>query len=461
MSLIMLGTSFLIIAILYWQASTASKVNKNIILGVMIPPLELENKEVINIAREFIKTMRTWFVGSLIVFTPSMLFKTTWLLVLWFIWLGAIYFVYYKIICKYNNKLKEVKRNNNWLLPNKHIVNIDTELTRAKSKMPIAKWWFILAIIISIVPFILDMLIESKISSTAIICSGTSLIGTSILFIVYLTYVKGRAVVYCDESEINIACNKIYKRTWSIVYVVLSIVQSIINTIIYLFMLLPKANENLFLIVVIMPVLLIVIGVMYGNKKIIETQNKLISTAKNPIYVDSDDYWINGMSYKNPYDTRVVVEPRIGTKSVYNLATKKGKLIEYGSNIFAIVIVATIMLMFIAFELSGFRMIIDNEIIKVNSPMYGSEFKISEIEEVKLVDDIKVKIRTNGIGMDEYSVGNFIVEDYGKCKLYIYNNSEPYILIKEKDGIIFINGESKEETMSYYADLKKVTEENK
>ena len=114
-------------------------------------------------------------------------------------------------------------------------------------------------------------------------------------------------------------------------------------------MLLPRINKNAFLFAITLPVVVIVLGIVYGHRRIINIQNKLISSAKNPIYVDSDDYWINGIFYKNPYDSRVVVEGRIGTKPVYNLATKKGRLITYGGNILAAVSVLAIILMMISF----------------------------------------------------------------------------------------------------------------
>ena len=102
------------------------------------------------------------------------------------------------------------------------------------------------------------------------------------------------------------------------------------------------------------------------------------------------------------------------------------------------------------FGLYGFNMkIIDNS-VKINAPLYGIEFNVEDIEKVEIVDKLKVKLRINGIGMDEYSVGNFNVEGYGKCKLYIYNDVKPYILIKSNDEIIFINGENEEETLRYY-----------
>ena len=450
MNLVMLITSLVIIVVYYWQAQSAVKPNKNIILGVTIPPLELSNIEITDVTKEFMYNMKILSVLSIVIYFPLMFMKTVWLLIGWFLWFSLFCYIYYKLICKFNGKLKEVKRKNHWLLPNKHILNIDTELTKAKSKMPISKWWFLIALFIGISPFILNIINKNEYFSTAVICTGSSIVGTLILFIIYMIYVKGRTIVYCDESKINIACNKVYKRTWSIIYTLLAILQSITNTTIYVFMLLPRVNENVFLIAITLPVIIVVLGVVYGNRRIINMQNQLISVAENPIYVDSDEYWINGMSYKNPYDNRVVVEPRIGTKPVYNLATKKGRLITYGTNIFVAVSVLTIILMMLYFELYGFNMkIIDNS-VKINAPLYGIEFNVEDIEKVEIVDKLKVKLRINGIGMDEYSVGNFNVEGYGKCKLYIYNDVKPYILIKSNDEIIFINGENEEETLRYY-----------
>jgi len=450
MNLVMLITSLVIIVVYYWQAQSAVKPNKNIILGVTIPPLELSNIEITDVTKEFMYNMKILSVLSIVIYFPLMFMKTVWLLIGWFLWFSLFCYIYYKLICKFNGKLKEVKRKNDWLLPNKHILNIDTELTKAKSKMPISKWWFLIALFIGISPFILNIINKNEYFSTAVICTGSSIVGTLILFIIYMIYVKGRTIVYCDESKINIACNKVYKRTWSIIYTSLAILQSITNTTLYVFMLLPRVNENVFLIAITLPVIIVVLGIVYGNRRIINMQNQLISVAENPIYVDSDEYWINGMSYKNPYDNRVVVEPRIGTKPVYNLATKKGRLITYGTNIFVAVSVLTIILMMLYFELYGFNMkIIDNS-VKINAPLYGIEFNVEDIEKVEIVDKLKVKLRINGIGMDEYSVGNFNVEGYGKCKLYIYNDVKPYILIKSNDEIIFINGENEEETLRYY-----------
>ena len=147
------------------------------------------------------------------------------------------------------------------------------------------------------------------------------------------------------------------------------------------------------------------------------------------------------------------MEGRIGIKPVYNLATKKGRLITYGGNILAAASVLAIILMMISFEFYGFNMKINDDVVKINAPLYGTELKIKDIEKVEIIDKLKVKLRTNGIGMDEYSVGNFNVEGYGKCKLYIYNDVKPYILIESDNEQIFINGEDKEDTLRYYDEI--------
>ena len=63
-------------------------------------------------------------------------------------------------------------------------------------------------------------------------------------------------------------------------------------------------------------------------------------------------------------------------------------------------------------------------------------------------------IRTNGVGASTYNLGNFSINGYGKCKLYVYFENQEYICIKLKDNsYIFFNSKSVEETNKYYNEL--------
>ena len=65
----------------------------------------------------------------------------------------------------------------------------------------------------------------------------------------------------------------------------------------------------------------------------------------------------------------------------------------------------------------------------------------------------KIKLRTNGISTDEYCRGNFKSKEYGKCRVYIYNKSKPYIIVKLKNNYFIYNEETKDETMNVYNQL--------
>lgn len=81
MNLVMLITSLVIIVVYYWQAQSAVKPNKNIILGVTIPALELSNIEITDVTKEFMYNMKILSVLSIVIYFPLMFMKTVWLLI--------------------------------------------------------------------------------------------------------------------------------------------------------------------------------------------------------------------------------------------------------------------------------------------------------------------------------------------------------------------------------------------
>ena len=80
-----------------------------------------------------------------------------------------------------------------------------------------------------------------------------------------------------------------------------------------------------------------------------------------------------------------------------------------------------------------------------------------DIEEIRMLDKLPSGFRTNGVGASTYNLGNFSIDDYGKCKLYIYFENQNCISIKLKDNsYIFFNDKSNDETLRYYEELEKV-----
>lgn len=270
----------------------------------------------------------------------------------------------------------------------------------------------------------------------------------------YKIYSKIRTEVISEDSNANLAYNTIFKRTWTLGTIIAAAIQSI--SMLFMFFILLNKNNSImvFVLSIVIPAAIIFMGIIYINNKVKQEQSRILNTCKNPIYTDNDEFWSKGV-YNNPNDRSVTVEDRTGYGITYNLATKKGRIIYYGSLLFVAVLIMGLTLNMIRFDHAKFTLNIDNNIVKINAPTYGMEFDIEDIEAVKVIDKLPTGIRTNGVGASTYNLGNFSINGYEKCKLSIYFENSNCIGIKLKDGTyIFFNNKSNEETLKYYEELQ-------
>lgn len=459
-SIIWLSVPIVIILSMYFNCRYVVKGNKNILIGVTIPFLELKNKEVIEITKKFKNENIILYIIAIIIFIPSVFFKFNSNQIIYlFLWMSIIFYINRKLFIKYNKKLRDLKRKNNWLLPSKKLATIDTEVTKLKDKMPISILWFIPSFILSLIPIILALSSTKEYGVSLGVASANALIGNIIFFIMYKIYSKGKSEIISEDSNANIAYNTIFKRTWTLGVVIGATTQS--SGMLFMFLLLLNNNNILlFLLSIVIPATVIFISIFYINNKIREEQGRILNTCKNPIYTDNDEFWSKGV-YNNPNDISVTVEDRTGYGITYNLGTKKGRIIYYGTLIFAGIIIIGTTVSMVRFDHAKFTLSIDNNIVKINAPTYGTKFDIDDIEEVAMLDNIPSGIRTNGVGASTYNLGNFSINGYGKCKLYVYFENKNCISIKLKDNsYIFFNDKSNDKTLKYYGELEKVLEKS-
>lgn len=448
---LILGSAILIALIaFYFENNTATKVKNGVVLGVTLPYSEIKNNDVLKIVDEYKKGNKVFFLIGIIVFFPISIINYPSLKMMYlFVWIFFMQILSYRLFGKYNKRLKELKIKNEWFISQTRLLTIDTEVTRLKDKMPVSLLWFIPSLIISIIPIII-LIINKDFSFGLLISASTGLIGTIIFMIMYRLYCKKPTEIYSEDSKVNIAYNLIYKRMWTMGTVIAATVQSIGMIFVFLPMTLNDNSVVLLMLSAVIPMTVILVGIYYINNKVTEEQNRLISTSNNPIYIDNDEYWFRDI-YNNPNDTRYIVEPRVGYKMTYNLGTKKGRRIFYGSYIFVAILLIGVSIMTLRLDFKKMRIEVLNQIVNIEAPSYSFAFNVDEIEEIKIIDSIKVNLRTNGAATDKYSIGHFNVEGYGNCRLYIYDKNDKFIRVKLKDGeYIFISGTSKEETEKYY-----------
>lgn len=140
--------------------------------------------------------------------------------------------------------------------------------------------------------------------------------------------------------------------------------------------------------------------------------------------------------------------------SRYEVPHKRKRSYMINSALALVVIGFITCLLFLGYQ--GYELVIKEETFEITG-MYGREWKIDDITTFELMEKMpQVTWKQNGFGMTNMAKGYFTVKDYGSSLLFIRKNS-PYIYIKVKEKNIFINGETPDQTLVWYDQLKKNT----
>lgn len=455
---ILMPAFIMITIVVYFTMKSAAKPSRNILFGVTLPTQALSDDAVLKMIDDYkritnIFTLVIILTGLPIAFINKELLSVLYLLA-WSLvtaeWLVKQPYIHM------NRKLKKLKKDNEWFIGEKRVVSMDTKISRLKDKMPIPNKYILIPFGISLIPLIISIV---KYDEDLKYATFTAFILMIVLVLLYFVGFRGsnklRLKVYSKNSDINYILNKEEKYLNSIFWFITSLTSSIVFLFTYLVIFeVINVSYNVITIIAILGAIITFIVPIYTNNRIKSLEEELLKIDKEVIYTDDDEYWIDGYKYYNENDYNSKVNPRFGFNAyTYNLATKKGKISYYSGFVICAVIFIPLFFNLLSMELTNHKITISSESISVDYPSYDYEFSVNDIEDIKLVDEVSFKLRTNGIGTDEYCRGNFKSREYGKCRVYIYNNSKPYIIVKLKDNYFIYNEKTKNETMDVYHQL--------
>ncbi|MFR4997912.1 MAG: PH domain-containing protein [Clostridium paraputrificum] len=452
---ILLFSGLIVLFTMYFINSSATKPNNNVVIGVTLPYMQLKNEKVLEIINRFKKENKYLMLASALLSIPMIFIKKydSFIIIYFLIWTFSLIGLSDLLIKKYIRIMMELKRSNDWYVGEKNVIRIDTKVTNLKESMPVSVLWFIPAILISIISVVRAFLKREGIGDITVYIALIGLLAILIFIFLYNKYSNMRNNVYSNNSVVNILCNSIYKKKWSLCWIGVSTCNSITFALIIEGIIRGTSLGIVLCIIGIWITVFSVIMIIYTEADIKESINKVVYASEERLFTDTDEYWEKGY-YCNPHDNRIMVEKRIGTGMCFNLGNKKGRILNYVGNIFVVILVVGICIYLLRFDISGFKMNINDNVIKIEAPSYEIEFNIDDVEGVELINEMpKATIKTNGIGGSHYSIGYFKLEGYGNTPIYIYRNSSPYLKIKLKDTYVFINGEKPDITKEYYVEI--------
>ena len=461
------------IFITFITLSSANKPKKNMFMAVTLPYDVLESDFIKEVQKEYKSMCNKVYLLMLLTATPCVfpfwIFKNTTVYI-FYLMLWCMGFAYYGIIPfkLMNRKIKAEKAKNGWFVGEKKVVYCDTKTTLLKNSMPISNKYFLIPILIGIIPLILSIKNFSSENIAFLIVAILNLGLVILLFYIAKVFNKNKLKTYSTDSEINFILNKTEKQMFSIYFLINAIVESLIVLVFYLALF--EYIDLKFLNVIVVSTLLlssiVALGFIYIKKKINDLDEELSSKNKDSeIIVDDDDYWIDGIYYYNPNDSSKMVSSRFGYSMTYNLATKHGYFM--GKKLDKIVLIGTLILILVLMgpsEISNSSISFSNDSpnISISSFPYSYELDYKDIESIKLTNEpISFKIRTNGMATDTKCIGNFKSDKYGKCRVYLYfknkDDNPPYIVVKLKNSkfdYLIYNTKDSQSTKEVYTTLK-------
>ena len=461
------------IFITFITLSSANKPKKNMFMAVTLPYDVLESDFIKEVQKEYKSMCNKVYLLMLLTAIPCVfpfwIFKNTTVYI-FYLMLWCMGFAYYGIIPfkLMNRKIKAEKAKNGLFVGENKVVYCDTKTTLLKNSMPISNKYFLIPILIGIIPLILSIKNFSSENIAFLIVAILNLGLVILLFYIAKVFNKNKLKTYSTDSEINFILNKIEKQMFSIYFLINAIVESLIVLVFYLALF--EYIDLKFLNVIVVSTLLlssiVALGFIYIKKKINDLDEELSSKNKDSeIIVDDDDYWIDGIYYYNPNDSSKMVSSRFGYSMTYNLATKHGYFM--GKKLDKIVLIGTLILILVLMgpsEISNSSISFSNDSpnISISSFPYSYELDYKDIESIKLTNEpISFKIRTNGMATDTKCIGNFKSDKYGKCRVYLYfknkDDNPPYIVVKLKNSkfdYLIYNTKDSQSTKEVYTTLK-------
>ncbi len=463
--MILIGlTNVFIVGCMQVAYRRAGKYKNSMIIGVTLKEEQYEEREVQQIVAAyksaFSKVLIAAYITGVLVMLPMEWYMSIWL-ILYMIWIFGIIIVIQWIYIKYHKKLYALKKSKGWICGNvAKEITIDTKLSIAKSKMAVSPWYFLPSVIIVCLPLLSSkfrIYLSEDIEVAAIILGTIVLVKAAYLLLYYL-FAKRRSVVYSQNTEVNIACNRVTKRGFSILFIMASTVDSISFLVLFWDQISLGYISNISVILFVVIQMGIVAGLIVALCQIRKKRDEIRKADDTVCMVDEDEYWERGF-YCNPYDNRLLVEGRDNSMHMeFNMAKKSAWVITGTIILGTVGLLIWIFVITLRLDFVETKYIVEDN-LQIAAPSYSLTVEFEDIISIKLIEELpEVKMsKDNGAATDQYSIGRFRIRNQGRCWLYVYHGYSPIVEVKTAEATIYFNSKTEGVAEECYRQLQEKT----
>ncbi|MGI6617854.1 MAG: hypothetical protein ACOX36_07420 [Saccharofermentanales bacterium] len=413
--------------LMYFMHRNETKFKKNIVVEVTLPFEARTDANVMRLLERF-KQQILWINLVLFLVTIPFLFidKISLLMTAWMTWLLFVVLLPMVPYVRTNMALKRMKLERGWKKTRKPIQYVDL------AALPPAKWishWvFILAIVISFMPLLWD-----REMIFLYLVFGFS---TIFFWLGYRYLYRNKSEMVDQNVNLTRVLTQVRRYNWGIVWLVSAYGFAAMSLIFSLL----KYHLILQLVSTLLIVFIITVVAIRAEFRTRRVQARLTAESGKDWYVDDDDYWIGGVVYYNPNDSRLLINSRVGVNSTINLAKTSGK-----------VLAVLIALLLLAMPFTGvflkqtesqpISIELTDRMLVAHLGRKSEMLELSKITDVTILTELPERMTRNwGTAMDKLMSGSYYIKGIGSTKLSLDPTVPPFLLVCLEDGSRYLIG---------------------
>ena len=424
-----------------------AKWKKNIVVGVTFPQEARENPEVLtalaNYRKQSLLIMWLLLAAGMAGMVVGLMIPNKFGLnmMLWGIWLIGCIILPYVPYVRTNSALKQIKKKHGYGRkegrgegheePASAPVLID--LSAMPSDRWISPWVFLPAVLIAACP----ALFEKSLWPIYLVMAGTCVL----FWVAYRYLYRNRSERVDENVELTKALTALRRRNWGRIWLASTWLTAIYSLLIWLFSKSPAAV----LILTILYSILVCAIVLWLEMETRRQQAELTKQSGTGQLVDEDDYWIGGIFYHNPDDSRLIINYRVGNNTTVNLAKTSGKVLMLA--VLAILLIIPFTGLWLDAESTNPITLAVSDLTETSmeheqpdlelvasSGMTTYRVPLDQIVSVEKLTELPDMVRSWGTAMPGLDKGNWAVIGYGSVKVLIDPTTPPFLMIKDKTG---------------------------
>lgn len=342
---------FTLSILLVAQMLTTSISRKNILLGVKIPEEKIKTDDVKAIIKGFKKENILVGLPSLIMLSILVYYIDSANVIMFstFSYIGILFLVY----LRWNKKAKQLKAKEGWGKLSSKVLVVDTNFSRDRGKdNTLSKKWYLIPLAIALINGILVLVMYPSLPDiipthwdmkgnvdgymnksifAAMLMPIMQLVMVIVFYLSNQFMLSSKQQINPNNPEMSLKKNIIFRRVWSIYFIVVLVLMEILFTSLNfatlgLFSNIGIINIFTFIISGAIVVSSIVLGIKLGQGgDRLKSSDEDLSREYD---IDDDHLWkLGGAIYYNPDDSSIFIEKRVGIGWTVNAGRPVGMLL--------------------------------------------------------------------------------------------------------------------------------------